>query len=104
MLSRDEGARHRSFDEVIVEIDRLLVAYKEKRKRRKPKVAATPAKAPRKARKRLVWIFLLVAMFVVGVVVYLHYTGNVKIYTDTILVLWDNLISQLGQLFRKQAA
>ncbi len=99
MLSRDQGARHGSFDQVTEEIDKLLALYK--RKRRKPKVAATQAKPPKKWGKRPGWTLFFLALLVVVALLYLNHTGEIKTYTDAILAQWNKIVSQLGPLFRK---
>ena len=106
MLSREQDARYDSFDEAIVEIDRLLAVYKEKSKR--PTVAATPGRAaapPQKvAGRRLVQTILLLALLLLTALVYLDHADYIKIYMDAILPLWDKLTSHLGSLFQKWAA
>jgi serine/threonine-protein kinase len=98
MLSRKQDARYDSFDEVIVEIDRLLDGHKKRSKR--PAVAATPERTtapPQKvAGRRLVLTILLLALLLFTALVYLDHADYIKMYHDAIVPLWDKLTLYLG--------
>ena len=91
LLSRKQGVRYRSFDQVIEELNALLTAHKGKTKRLED----------RQAGKRLARTILLLAILLIMALAYLNQSGDIKKYTDAILALWDKLTTYLGPFLWK---
>lgn len=91
LLSRKQGVRYRSFDQVIEEFNALLTAHKGKTKRLED----------RQAGKRLARTLLLLAILLIMALAYLNQSGDIKKYTDAILALWDKLTTYLGPFLWK---
>jgi serine/threonine-protein kinase len=99
MISCETESRYKSFDEVIVEIDGLLAAYEERKKRinarQDQRNAATPAPMAhqRQTGWRLVQTLLLLGLLFVTALVYLQHAGQIGVYADAIPAVWDRLLS-----------
>lgn len=91
LLSRKQGVRYRSFDQVIEEFKALLTAHKGKTKRL----------VDRQAGKRLARTLLLLAILLIMALAYLNQSGDIKKYTDAILALWEKVIAYLGPFLWK---
>jgi len=99
MISCETESRYKSFDEVIVEIDGLLAAYEERKKRIKARQdqrnAATPAPMAHQGQTgwRLVQTLLVLGLLFVTAFVYLQHAGQIGVYADAIPAVWDRLLS-----------
>jgi len=101
LISLEPEHRFQSFDEVLVEIDTLLAAYEEKKRRirarqgKKKTVKPTPVVPKKRTGRRLVQTFLLLGLLVVTALVYLQQKGQIGVYVDEIPVLWEKLTAFL---------
>lgn len=104
MLLPRQDTPYSSIDHVLVDMKELMQSYTERLQEGSESPTMHSEGIPnllRRARRRLGWPLLALAILMATAVAYFSYIGNIKTYTDAISALWDKLGSYLMPIIGK---